>query len=31
MKQLLQNLRTGETTVVEVPVPQVKPGMALVR
>ena len=30
MKQLLQNLRTGETTVVEVPVPQVKPGMALV-
>jgi predicted dehydrogenase/threonine dehydrogenase-like Zn-dependent dehydrogenase len=31
MKQLLQDLRTGETTVVEVPVPQVKAGMALVR
>jgi predicted dehydrogenase len=31
MKQLLQNLRTGETTVVEVPVPQAKPGMAVVR
>lgn len=31
MKQLLQNLRTGETTVVDVPLPQVKPGMALVR
>ena len=31
MKQLLQNLRSGETSVVDVPVPQVKPGMALVR
>jgi predicted dehydrogenase/threonine dehydrogenase-like Zn-dependent dehydrogenase len=31
MKQLLQNLRTGETTVVEVPTPQPQPGMALVR
>jgi len=31
MKQLLQNLRNGQTTVVEVPIPVVKPGMALVR
>lgn len=31
MKQLLQNLRTGETTVVEVPIPQPKPSMALVK
>jgi predicted dehydrogenase/threonine dehydrogenase-like Zn-dependent dehydrogenase len=31
MKQLLQNLRTGETEVVEVPAPQPKPGTALVR
>ena len=31
MKQLLQNLRSGETTVVDVPVPALKPGMALVR
>ncbi|MEA3351128.1 MAG: bi-domain-containing oxidoreductase [Chloroflexota bacterium] len=31
MKQLLQNLRTGETSVVEVPVPTPKPGTALVR
>ena len=26
MKQILQNLRNGETTVVEVPSPTVKPG-----
>jgi predicted dehydrogenase len=31
MKQLLQNLRTGETTVEDVPVPTPKPGTALVR
>lgn len=31
MKQLLQNLRSGETYVSEVPVPSPRPGMALVR
>lgn len=31
MKQLVQYLRTGETKVVEVPVPSVQPGMVLVR
>lgn len=31
MKQLLQNLRTGETALMDVPVPEVKPGTALVR
>jgi predicted dehydrogenase/threonine dehydrogenase-like Zn-dependent dehydrogenase len=31
MKQLLQNLRTGEATVAEVPVPVVQPGRLLVR
>jgi polar amino acid transport system substrate-binding protein len=31
MKQLLQNLRTGEGTVAEVPVPTVQPGRVLVR
>jgi polar amino acid transport system substrate-binding protein len=31
MKQLLQNLRTGEATVTEVPVPIVQPGRVLVR
>ena len=31
MKQLLQNLRTGEATVAEVPVPVVQPGRMLVR
>ncbi len=31
MKQLVQNLKTGETLVVDVPLPQPKPGMALVR
>jgi predicted dehydrogenase/threonine dehydrogenase-like Zn-dependent dehydrogenase len=31
MKQLLQNLRTGETTVAEVPKPAPKPGTALVQ
>ena len=30
MKQLLQNLRTGETEIVEVPIPQPKPGTALI-
>lgn len=30
MKKLQQNLRSGETQVVDVPVPQVQPGMALV-
>jgi predicted dehydrogenase len=31
MKQLLQNMRSGATTVEEVPVPAPRPGMALVR
>jgi predicted dehydrogenase/threonine dehydrogenase-like Zn-dependent dehydrogenase len=31
MKQLLQNLRTGETSIAEVPMPAPKPGMALIR
>ena len=31
MKQLLQNLRTGKTTVEEVPIPMPRPGAALVR
>src|SRR6266550_1914213 len=31
MKQLLQNLRTGEATVAEVPVPILQPGRILVR
>ena len=31
MKQLLQNLRTGEGTVTDVPVPVVQPGRVLVR
>ncbi|OGO32318.1 MAG: hypothetical protein A2136_05100 [Chloroflexi bacterium RBG_16_54_11] len=31
MKQLIQNIHNGETEVVEVPAPQVQPGMALVR
>jgi len=30
MKQLLQNLRDGKSVVVDVPVPQVRPGTALV-
>ncbi len=31
MKQVLQNLRSGETTVVEVPIPQPQPDSALVK
>lgn len=31
MKQLLQNLRSGETSVAVVPIPGIKPGTALVR
>src|SRR5882672_991203 len=31
MKQLLQNLRTGEGTVAEVPVPVIQPGRLLIR
>ena len=31
MKQLLQNMRTGATEIVEVPVPTPKPGTALVQ
>jgi NADPH:quinone reductase-like Zn-dependent oxidoreductase len=31
MKQLVQNLRTGETSVAEVPIPNPQPGTALVR
>lgn len=31
MKQLLQNISNGETLVVDVPIPQLQPGMALVR
>jgi hypothetical protein len=30
MKQLLQNMRTGETEIVEVPIPQPKSGTALI-
>src|SRR3972149_3895760 len=31
MKQVIQNVRSGETTVVDVPVPRPGPGMVLVR
>jgi predicted dehydrogenase/threonine dehydrogenase-like Zn-dependent dehydrogenase len=31
MKQLLQNMRDGKTEIADVPVPQIRPGMALVR
>jgi len=31
MKQVLQNLRSGETLVVDVPTPKARPGMALVK
>ncbi len=31
MKQILQNMKDGKTTVEEVPVPGLRPGMALVR
>jgi predicted dehydrogenase/threonine dehydrogenase-like Zn-dependent dehydrogenase len=31
MKQLLQNIRSGKTTIAEVPVPTPPPGMALVK
>ncbi len=31
MKQLLQNMKTGQTTVEEIPVPAPRPGQALVR
>jgi predicted dehydrogenase/threonine dehydrogenase-like Zn-dependent dehydrogenase len=31
MKQLLQNISNGETVIVDVPIPQVQSGMALVR
>ncbi len=31
MKQLLQNMREGKTVIEDIPVPQVKPGTALVR
>jgi threonine dehydrogenase-like Zn-dependent dehydrogenase len=31
MKQLLQNLRSGETSVAEVPIPALRPGTALVQ
>ncbi len=31
MKQLLQNINNGETVVVDVPIPQVQAGMALIR
>ena len=31
MKQVLQNMRDGKTTVTEVPLPTIRPGMALVR
>jgi predicted dehydrogenase/threonine dehydrogenase-like Zn-dependent dehydrogenase len=31
MKQVVQDIRTGQTRVIEVPVPQTGPGMALVR
>ena len=31
MKQLLQNLRSGETSVADVPLPIPKPGTALIQ
>lgn len=31
MKQLIQNLRTGETTLMDVPTPQVQPGHVLIQ
>src|SRR3990172_8170004 len=31
MKQLLKNMRDGQTLVADVPVPAVRPGMALIR
>ncbi|MCL0041517.1 hypothetical protein M1N12_00350 [Peptococcaceae bacterium] len=31
MKQILQNLKTGDTELIEVPCPQVKPGHLLIR
>lgn len=31
MKQILQNLRTGDTTIVDVPIPTPQPGEALIR
>jgi predicted dehydrogenase/threonine dehydrogenase-like Zn-dependent dehydrogenase len=31
MKQVLQNLKTGQTTIAEVPVPAVQPGQALIK
>lgn len=31
MKQVLQNMRDGKTSVLDVPIPAVRPGMALVR
>src|SRR5512136_2744076 len=31
MKQLFQNISNGETVIVDVPIPQVQTGMALVR
>lgn len=31
MKQLIQNLRTGETTLIEVPIPQVREGQVLIQ
>ncbi|GHB85683.1 bi-domain-containing oxidoreductase [Persicitalea jodogahamensis] len=31
MKQLTQNLKTGQTTLTEVPAPQVRPGAVLIR
>ncbi len=31
MKQVLQNLKTGQTTIADVPVPTVQPGQALIK
>ena len=31
MKQILQNMKDGKTTVEDVPVPGLRPGMALVK
>jgi predicted dehydrogenase/threonine dehydrogenase-like Zn-dependent dehydrogenase len=31
MKQLLQNINSGETVIEDVPIPQIQPGMAVVR
>jgi NADPH:quinone reductase-like Zn-dependent oxidoreductase len=31
MKQVLQNMKTGKTTIAEIPIPTPRPGITLVR